>query len=345
MNRFFLRCGKISDMARTFWNLLAGRPVLTVFDVTKLCQQRCPMCNIRKERCTHLDTGRIRELAKKLRSFGIRFVFLQGGEPTLRNDLLAIIDIFNENNIKPTVISNGVLLPFELADAIAKRRCNLSISLDTLDRENFRRIRGTDDFDSVVHTITNAAKIKGRQGNWSIVTTVTGLSTLDEIKRLEQFARENGFMYAVRPYIVVGGAAGRRCEELSYSPGNVIPLFQYMAGRARTDNYLAALVYEAHIRYLRGEKMPRCDAMIRSFLLQETGDFSPCIELPELKFNLRDFSRAKRDYAGMIELCNRETPCFYNCGRETGVLWSNKWKLMVHMPALIRQMNRYGNFF
>ncbi|MDD5669003.1 MAG: radical SAM protein [Candidatus Omnitrophica bacterium] len=332
-------------MARTFGNVLEGRPVLTVFDVTKLCQQRCPMCNIRKERCSHLALDSIREHAENLRRFGIRYVFLQGGEPTLRNDLIAIIDIFNENNIKPTVISNGVLFPFELAEAIAHRRCNLSVSLDTLDREKFRKIRGTDDFDSVIRTITNAAKIKNKHGNWSIVTTVTGLSTLDEIKKLEQFARENGFMYAVRPYIVVGGVAGRRCEELAYSREKIIPIFQYMSDRARVDNVLACLLYEEHMRYLRGEKMSRCDAMTRSFLLQETGDFSPCIELPQLKFDLKDFSRAKRDYAGLIDSCNRESPCFYNCGRETGVVWKNKWKLMVRIFDLIRQMSRYGNLF
>jgi molybdenum cofactor biosynthesis enzyme MoaA len=37
--------------------------------------------------------------AEVLRKFGVGYVFLQGGEPTLRNDLTKIVDIFLKNKI------------------------------------------------------------------------------------------------------------------------------------------------------------------------------------------------------------------------------------------------------
>jgi MoaA/NifB/PqqE/SkfB family radical SAM enzyme len=246
------------------------------------------MRNIRKDQSARMDLDTIRTHAKNLRDFGIGYVFLQGGEPTLRKDLVEVTDIFLKNGIKPTVISNGILFASGLASGIADRVCNMSISLDSLDREEYKKIRGVDALETVMRNIRQSSGLK-RRGNWSIVTTVTGLSTLEGIRRLETFAQENGL--------------GKRCADLICEPEKAVQIFEYMAGQARKNNFLAGLLYEEYIRYVNGWRMAGCDAMKFSFLLQETGVFSPCIEFP-------------------------------------GV-----WKILVHAPAIIRQMAEYSQFF
>jgi molybdenum cofactor biosynthesis enzyme MoaA len=192
----------------------------------------------------------IKIMAKKFARSGISYVHLHGGDPSMRKDILEIVDIFNAEKIKPTFITNGILLKGALAEELSRRHCNVSVSLDTLDRETFEYIRGVDRLETVVANIENAPK--QRKGNWSIGCTITGLSTLDEIKRLEEFSAKNNFMFAVRPYVHNIGNAGKEDDRLVYKDiGRVVEIFEYMLNRARKNNYIASLIYEEGLRYVR----------------------------------------------------------------------------------------------
>jgi molybdenum cofactor biosynthesis enzyme MoaA len=81
----------------------------------------------------------------------------------MRKDILEIVDIFNAEKIKPTFITNGILLKGDLAEGPANRHCNVSVSLDTLDRATFEYIRSVDKLETVVVNIENAPK--QRKGN------------------------------------------------------------------------------------------------------------------------------------------------------------------------------------
>jgi MoaA/NifB/PqqE/SkfB family radical SAM enzyme len=342
--------GKADEiMLRVIRNVFLKRPILTIYDVTKQCNQRCGFCNIWKTQSDDMDLPRIVEFAEKLRKFGIGYVFIQGGEPTLRKDLLEIVDIFIKNKIKPTVITNGILLTDDIAEKIAGRRCNLAVSIDSLEKEYFTQIRGVDRLEKVLENVTSISKFRTRKGNWAITTTVTNLTKLSDVLAIERFAKQHGFMYAVRPYIHTKGIAGKQNDDMSYqdqrSTARVLEIFEYMLGQARRENYLASLVYEEHIKYLRGEKMPICDAMRYSMLLQENGRFSPCIEFPDKSIELGDFTNEKRKYRDIFCQCNEKTPCFYNDAREIGIVWRKKWRIFFRMPVIVRQLMKYGNFF
>ena len=333
---------------RTAKNLLLGRPILAIFDVTRLCNQRCPMCNIWKTKSDDMSLERIVELADELQRFGVGYVFLQGGEPTIRGDIVQIIDVFIERGIKPTLITNGLLLTDAFAAEIAARKCNLSISLDSMKPEIYERIRGTDKLEQVLGNIQSIAKIKKRGGNWAITSTITKLSALDDIKALDDFSREHGFMYAIRPYIFVSGTAGRKEDGLVYTYDDVAEIFEYISAQAKKENYLAFIIYREHIAYLQGKPMLECDAMKRSFLLKENGCFAPCIEYPGVEVTLGGFAayrKQQKRHQALFRKCNKETPCFYNDAREIGVLLRRIPDILLHFPQIVRQMIKLGNFF
>lgn len=333
-------------MLRLAKNLILRRPILAIYDVTKLCNQRCAICNVWKTKSEDMNLDKIAEKAKLLKKFGIQYVFLQGGEPTLRADLIDIIDIFIKNRIKPTVITNGTRIGLELAEAVSIRSCNLAISLDSLDRENYARIRGADTLADVVGNIETIAKYTNiKKGNWAITTTITRLSTLEEVKDIERFSHKNGFMFAIRPYVYVNGNSGKKNLSLSLDNDESFRIFRYMHHRSKQNNYLASLVYGEHIRYLSRGKMTPCDAMSYSLFLHEDGTISPCIELPNIQFNLELFLQEKSKLKNDICRCNKETPCFYNDAREVGILWRKKWSVLLHSPLIIRQLSHYGRFF
>jgi MoaA/NifB/PqqE/SkfB family radical SAM enzyme len=267
----------------------------------------------------------------------------------MRKDILEIIDIFNAVKIKPTFITNGILLKGELAEGLARRHCNVSVSLDTLDKETFVYIRGVDKLETVIENIENAPK--RRNGNWSIGCTVTGLSTLEEIKRLEEFSARNNFMFAIRPYVHNLGNAGKEDERLVYSDAcETVGIFEYMRNKARKNNYIASLIYDEGLRYVKrimgGDgDFHVCDALRRSFVMSPRGLFAPCIEFTGESSSFDDLFANKKTWFERCKQCNNATPCFYNDVREIGILWRKKWHVFMNFPAIIGQMIKYGNFF
>lgn len=330
--------------AKVLFNLITERPILVIFDVTKRCNQNCPMCNIKRQHSCDMSLLEIEECVKRLSSFGVGYVFLQGGEPLLRSDILAIIDLFLSYGIRPTVITNGILLRRELAAEIGQRPCNLAVSIDSMNPETYKYMRGADTLERVKNNIINASDLP-HKGNWSITTTVSKLSSLSDVQAICDFAYANNFMYAIRPYIHVRGTAGKKEEKMLYEYQDVLSIFEFMLSKARRDNFLASLIYEEHINYMQGKKMPECDALKYSFLLKETGKIAPCIEFPDLTVDLADFLAMKREYRKKLAACNASTPCFYNDAREIGFLWRKKWRILANFSRLVKQMKRYGNFF
>jgi MoaA/NifB/PqqE/SkfB family radical SAM enzyme len=331
---------------RVFSSLLKGRPILLVFDVTRLCNQRCLMCNIWRETSEDLTAPEIKKKAELMRAEGLGYVFLQGGEPTLRKDLIQIVDIFIEAGLKPTVITNGLLMRGELPAQLAVRPCNVTFSLDTMKPEVFKILRGLDALDKVTANIKAASRIKPRRGNWAVRATVTSLSTLEDIKAVEAFSDECGFMFAAGPYTYVAGTAGRPDDRLAFSePARILEIFEYLRDKAREANYLASLVYDGHISYIKREPPPMCDALTRSMVMTSKGEFAPCIEFTGKAAPLEVVKAGKKEWSRRCAECNEKTPCILNDAREIGLLWRRKWRIFLHLPKIAAQLLRYGNFF
>ena len=226
----------------------------------------------------------------------------------------------------------------------SKRRCNLAISIDSMNPELFAKLRGVDSLQRVLDNIEGIYKME-RKGNWSITTTVTGLTKFTDIKALEQYSSDHNLMYAIRPYIFVKGVAGKKNDELMYKWKDVAEIFLYMSAKAKRNNFLAYLVYQEHIRYIKGEQMPMCDAAKYSFVMTETGIKSPCIEFTDHTFKLDSFKKDRKTFSKELIQCNKSTPCFYNDAREIGVVLRNKGAVLWNAPSIIRQLMKYGNFF
>ena len=92
-------------------NLVLKRPLLAVFQVNLRCNSSCGYCNL------PFNVGRYEMSQKEIRAVfaglyqdGLRLVFLQGGEPLLRRDLLGILQDLHEIGFHITLITNGTKL-------------------------------------------------------------------------------------------------------------------------------------------------------------------------------------------------------------------------------------------
>ena len=55
-------------------NILLHKPILAIYDTTKLCNQNCPMCNIRKDKSDKMSLQEIEQTASALEKFGVKGV-------------------------------------------------------------------------------------------------------------------------------------------------------------------------------------------------------------------------------------------------------------------------------
>lgn len=129
--------------------------------VTKRCPLRCVYCKGEEEKIENeLSASQIEKIVRAFALCGIKKVRLTGGEPLMRSDILDIAKrIAKTDGIEKLVITtNGVMLK-EYARGLKESGVSaVNISLDTLDREKYKKLTGCDCLDSVLESIEEAQK-------------------------------------------------------------------------------------------------------------------------------------------------------------------------------------------
>ena len=167
--------------------------------VTDRCDFRCTYCM--SENMTFLpkkDLLTIEELERLCTVFinlGVKKLRLTGGEPLVRKNIMNLIASLSRHLISGkleelTLTTNGSQLSKyaqQLADYGVKR---LNVSIDTLDREKFKKITRWGDLDRVLAGL-NAAKSAGL--NIKINTVALNGTNNDELKDMLTWAGDNGY--------------------------------------------------------------------------------------------------------------------------------------------------------
>ena len=127
------------------------------------CNLRCVYCMPEEgiesiphdEILTYDEILRICEIVSEL---GIRKIKITGGEPLVRKDIVNLIrDIKNIDKIEQvTLTTNGILLHEMLDDLYDAGIDAITISLDTLNKDNFKKITRRDGLEKVLMSIDKA---------------------------------------------------------------------------------------------------------------------------------------------------------------------------------------------
>lgn len=134
--------------------------------VTDRCNLRCVYCMPEQgiEKKEHKDILRFEDIIKvvKLASLlGVKKVRYTGGEPLiLRNIDKLIYETANLKNIDDIAITTNGILLYHMAEELKKAGLKrVNISLDTLDKEKFRKITRMGDLDAVLNGINKCISI------------------------------------------------------------------------------------------------------------------------------------------------------------------------------------------
>lgn len=132
--------------------------------VTSACDLRCIYCHregegengcTRDDRASQMTKEEISELIGVFAELGIKTIKITGGEPLLRPDLLDIIRSIPPH-IESSLTTNGTHLA-ELAPQLkAAGLSRVNVSLDTMNRETYKKITGRDKLKDVLDGIDAA---------------------------------------------------------------------------------------------------------------------------------------------------------------------------------------------
>jgi len=309
----------LNNTLKPIKNLLAGRPVLATFQVNLRCNSACGYCDL------PLNVGRyemtreeIQRVFSGLYREGVRFVLVQGGEPLLRRDLPEILEELSEIGFQLTLITNGTKVTPQLVERLSRLPVAISVSLDTLDRETYRQIRGADQLAQVLEGIALLKEFPHPKFLTCIVSEINRA----EVPTVVRFAREQGFLPVVGAYHWNVGTYGKPDELLMYDQASAAVVFNgLLDDELIPSGYLRKFV-EDNVSWLRGQKLEPCDAGRYSIAIDASGNVSPCLAFPSVG-NLLESSLGEilgRFDRSAIKTCSDNSSCNRLDGRVVGTI-------------------------
>jgi GTP 3',8-cyclase len=189
-----------------------GRPLRNLrLSVTDRCNLRCQYCMPEEEyvwlpREDLLTFEEIRELVEMFSELGVDKVRLTGGEPLLRKDLPTLVSMLANNRRLHDIAmtTNGVLLAEHAQALYDAGLYRVTISLDTLRPERFKRLTRRDTHGKVLQGIRSAAQA-GFSG-LKLDTVVIRGTNEDEIVDLIEYGKRVEAEVRFIEYMDVGGA-------------------------------------------------------------------------------------------------------------------------------------------
>ncbi len=178
-------------------------PVFCLLVVSKICNFRCKMCNMWKNK--ERDINRKELTIEEMKAFvdDLRnvttepiFIHLIGGEAFLRKDLMEIVSYIRKSGFNSSITTNGYYIDEEMAKrVIASRLTGIFLSLDGLKEETHDYLRGVKgSYRKVLEAIEllDRHRRDNRKDAISIGITMTIMDkNLDEVLELTEWVNNN----------------------------------------------------------------------------------------------------------------------------------------------------------
>lgn len=180
-------------------------PLTLHLEIIDTCNLTCKHCFAgplpRQQKPLTLDE--LKTLFANMASIGTFRLGLTGGEPLLRSDLFAIIDLALAYGLSPCLTTNGLLITEEIAFELGKRQFGwLNVSLEGATPQTHDEIRGKGTFEKLLKRLAILAEYT----SFSLAFTIMR-SNLGEIQTCAELAHRVGAQAAVfRPLYPVGMA-------------------------------------------------------------------------------------------------------------------------------------------
>ncbi len=308
----------LSHLTHPIRNLAQGRPVLAVFEACLRCNSQCGYCDLPlNQGRDELSRQNIQKIFTKLyQDDGIRYLFIQGGEPLLRKDLLGILEDLAAIGFNLGLVTNGTLLKPFFIKQLATLPITISVSLDTLNRERYASIRGADQLPQVLEGIAHLENFPHAK----YITCIVSEKNRDDVLDVVKFSRSRGFIPVVGAYHWGIERYGKVDLALQYKRSAAIHVFNQVHESGMVPRGYFRQYLQDNIRWLEGKSLAPCDAGRHSVSIDASGNVAPCYALQPagnlLDTSLADIlTRMDRD---AIKQCSDNSSCNLLCSRVVG---------------------------
>jgi len=207
-----------------------------MFNQSKLCNSNCIYCgdNLSYNLEFYDTLPIIKELIenKYFKKGGL--VIFQGGEPTLMKNFDVLLKLFVENDAEIKINTSGIKYSEEVCNAMLKGNTLVCISLDSPNKDIYKKIKLTDKFDAVVENIKKYAACQNEKSVLKIkYILIPGIN--DSVENIDEFfelVKKLGIKNIVADmelqYLNKNGAK-------NVSP-HILFLFEYMKRKSKEEN-------------------------------------------------------------------------------------------------------------
>jgi len=270
----------------------ADPPFLASVAVLYRCNSRCTYCSIwsREEADPAYDD--LVSTLDALAEFGVCLVSLTGGEPTLRDDLPALVGHARRRGLRVSLTTNGLALePLLLRELAAAGLDSVILSLDSVDHAVYESVRGVP-IGRALSVLSDAAGLQSEgKGPRVSVNAVLGPHSANSMVHLGQLCRELDVALGVQPLHAPFGTQSRKpqrmiamdAEEIEVARTAVEDLLSLESEGLRLLNSRAYLYGALH--FLATGRVPAstsCPAGQSSMAIDHTGAVKLCWSLPAL---------------------------------------------------------------
>ncbi len=305
------------DSLKPLWSLARGKPVMAVFEICLRCNSRCGYCDLPLNQGRYeMSRVEIGEIFAGLYRDGLRYLFVQGGEPLVRRDTLDVLEDLAAIGFGLCLVTNGTRLTEAVVARLAAIGASVSVSLDSLDRATYRQIRGADQLPQVLRGIAALADYPHPK----FIACIVSDKNRDDVEAVCRFARTQGFAPILGAYHWEVGKYGKSDAKLKFSKAQAAKTFEAILD----SDLLPPGYYRGYARdnidWLRGRRLGRCDAGRYSLVIDASGKVAPCLALPAAG-NLRQESLGEildRLDRPAIAACSKASSCNLLCGRLVG---------------------------
>ncbi len=151
------------------------------------CNLKCQMCNVWRsspknshKQLNELSTDKIKALLEETAKLGTKYLCLSGGEPTLRRDLIDIIEKAKTEGLTVSLITNGTLMDYTLAEKLVHVGLDeIVFSLDSstaIPHDTIRGVKGT--YEKAVQGMKNVNAAKKDRLNKPIIVVNYAVTSL-----------------------------------------------------------------------------------------------------------------------------------------------------------------------
>lgn len=144
-----------------------GKPFKIKFESSALCNLKCGMCPLTKGISRKKGVLKFKNFKKVYDEIKVPYLNLTGlGEPLLNPDIFKIIKYARKKGSLVKLDTNATLLNFEhIKKLIGADPSFISVSLDSITKENYEKIRKGANFEKVIENLTNLIKYRNKVGS------------------------------------------------------------------------------------------------------------------------------------------------------------------------------------